>query len=93
MVSKPVTCSSIWRSALRISWLCLASCGSAQHGAPHRDADLVFVGGDVRTMDLARPHATAVAVTGDVIAAVGSDADVQPWIGKHTQVVQLRPRS
>ena len=93
MVSKPVTCSSIWRSALRISWLAAAACGGAEHGAPHRDADLVFVGGDVRTMDLAHPHASAVAVTGDVIAAVGSDADVQPWIGKHTQVIELRGRT
>ena len=93
MVSKPVTCSSIWRLALRISWAALVACGAAGKGVPHRDADLVLVGGDVRTMDLAHPHATAVAVTGETIAAVGSDADVQPWIGKHTQVIELRGRT
>ncbi|HSN25640.1 MAG TPA: amidohydrolase [Kofleriaceae bacterium] len=53
----------------------------------------MFLGGDVRTMDLAHPHATAVAVTGDTIAAVGSDGDIQPWIGKQTQIVQLAGRT
>ncbi len=53
----------------------------------------MFLGGDVRTMDLAHPHATAVAVSGDTIAAVGSDGDIQPWIGKQTQIVQLAGRT
>jgi len=87
-----VTFRSIWRSALLIS---VAGCGAAGHapGGDHRAASLVFVGGDVRTMDLAHPHATAVAVAGETIAAVGSDGDVQPWIGKDTQIIQLRGRT
>lgn len=40
------------------------------------DADVVFVGGVVRTADRARPLAEAVAVTGGRIIAVGAAADV-----------------
>jgi len=53
----------------------------------------VLVGGDVRTMDVAHPHATAVAVIGDSITAVGSDGDIQPWIGSGTTVIHLRGRT
>jgi predicted amidohydrolase YtcJ len=90
MVSKPVTSRSIWRLALLIS---AVGCGAAGHPGGHRDADLVFLGGDVRTMDLAHPHATAVAVAGETITAVGSDGDMQPWIGKRTQVIELHGRT
>ena len=58
MVSKLVTSRSIWRSALLIS---LVACGATPRGGEHRSADLVLLGGGVRTMDLAHPPATAVA--------------------------------
>jgi predicted amidohydrolase YtcJ len=68
--------------------LAIAACGAA--ATPRsQTADLVVIGGDVHTMDPARPHATAVAVKGDTIVAVGSDADVRPWVGEHTEVVEL----
>jgi predicted amidohydrolase YtcJ len=89
MVSKPVTSRSISRSVLLIS---LAACGPARV-AEHGSAELVLLGGDVRTMDPAHPHATAVAVRGDAIAAVGGDADVRPWIGASTKVVELHGAS
>jgi predicted amidohydrolase YtcJ len=52
-----------------------------------------MVGGDVRTMDPARPHATALAIRGDRIAAVGGDADVRAMIGPRTRVIELHGRS
>ncbi|MDI3402400.1 amidohydrolase [Streptomyces cavernicola] len=52
-------------------------------------ADTVLTGARVRTLDPARPHATAVAVKDGRIAAVGSDADVRDWRGAHTEVVDL----
>ncbi|HLU67790.1 MAG TPA: amidohydrolase family protein, partial [Kofleriaceae bacterium] len=55
-------------------------------------ADLVLVGGAVITMDPAMPAATAVAVRGDRIVAVGSDRDVAGWIGPRTRVVELDGR-
>lgn len=52
-------------------------------------ADMVFVGGTVLTMDVARPRVEAVAVSGDRIIAVGTEAEIRAWIRPHTEVVDL----
>ncbi|MFJ5265111.1 amidohydrolase [Streptomyces sp. NPDC088387] len=52
-------------------------------------ADLVFAGARVRTLDPDRPAATALAVTGGVITAVGDEPDLRDWRGPHTEVVRL----
>ena len=90
MVSKPVIFRSISRSALLIS----AGCGAASPSLPPRpvaSADLVIVHADVRTMDAAHPHATAIAITGSTITYVGDDATA--FIGPHTDVHDLRGNS
>ena len=51
--------------------------------------DLILTGAKVRTLDPARPHATAVAVRDGVIVAVGDEADVREWRGAGTEVVPL----
>ena len=50
-------------------------------------ADLVVLGADVRTVDASRPRATAFAVRGGRIVALGSDADIQPYRGETTRIV------
>ena len=55
-------------------------------------ADLVLTGGAVYTVDAARTWAQAVAVTDGRIAAVGTDADMRPYVGPRTEVVNLRGR-
>ncbi len=52
-------------------------------------AELVLRGGELYTMDAARPRASAVAIRGGKIAAVGSDAEVSAWIGEGTKIVEL----
>jgi predicted amidohydrolase YtcJ len=52
-------------------------------------ADRVFVGGRVWTGDPGRPRAEALAVRGDRLSAVGSDAEVRALIGPATEVVEL----
>ncbi|MEU4269766.1 amidohydrolase [Streptomyces sp. NPDC026092] len=52
-------------------------------------ADLVFTHGPVHTGDPARTRASALAVTGERITAVGHD-DVHALIGPATEVVDLR---
>ncbi|MFH9959182.1 amidohydrolase [Streptomyces roseolus] len=54
-------------------------------------ADLVFTGGPVLTLDPARSRATSLAVTGDRITAVGHD-EVRELIGPGTEVVDLAGR-
>ena len=55
-------------------------------------ADLVFRSGDVYTVDAARTWASAVAVTGNRIVYVGSDAGVEAFVGPETRVVDLDGR-
>jgi predicted amidohydrolase YtcJ len=57
-----------------------------------RPADLVLTGGAVYTLDAARSWAQAVAVCGGRIVAVGTDADMRPYVGPGTEVVSLRGR-
>ena len=68
----------------------LASCGD---GVPSSPATLVLRGGKVLTMDADRTVATAVAVYGNRIVAVGDDASVSSYIGPDTRVVELAGRS
>ncbi|HKG91485.1 MAG TPA: amidohydrolase family protein [Gemmatimonadaceae bacterium] len=55
-------------------------------------ADLVFVGGAVYTVDAARSWATAAAVRGGRIVYVGDDAGARRLTGARTRVVELRGR-
>jgi predicted amidohydrolase YtcJ len=52
-------------------------------------ADLVLRNGKIVTMNAAAPTAQAMAVRGDRIAALGSDADAAKWIGPQTRVIDL----
>lgn len=53
-------------------------------------ADLVFKNGNIYTANDARPRAEAVAVKGERIIFVGSNADAQRFIGKNTRVIDLK---
>jgi len=50
-------------------------------------ADLIITNAKVWTVDKSSPTAQAVAVLGDRIVAVGSNADVDSWHGSHTHVI------
>ena len=56
------------------------------------NVDLVFTNGSVYTVDAARSWAEAVAVQGDRIVAVGSNADVEGLVGAGTEVIDLHGR-
>ncbi|MCW5805029.1 MAG: amidohydrolase family protein [Deltaproteobacteria bacterium] len=91
MVSNQVTTRSISRSALLIS-LVAAGCrpGPATSQLGTNQADLILVGGDVRTMNVARAGApTAIAMKGGTIVAVGTDAEIRALGGKATRVIDL----
>ena len=55
-------------------------------------ADLVIVNARVWTGNPAMPDAEALALAGDRIAVVGSDAEVRARIGSRTQVIDARGR-
>ncbi|MGH4033558.1 amidohydrolase [Actinomycetota bacterium Odt1-20B] len=55
-----------------------------------RYADLAFLGGHVVTVDAEFSVASALAVTGGIISAVGGRDDVAPFIGPDTRTIDLR---
>ncbi len=65
----------------------IVACGSpAPDVAP---ADLVLHNGKVVTVDDAMPEAEAIAVNGHTITAVGSNAEIEAYIGDNTEVIDL----
>ena len=53
-------------------------------------ADLIVTGATVHTMDPSNPLATALAVRGQHILAVGSDEDVSNLMGSNTKIIDAR---
>jgi hypothetical protein len=71
----------------------LAACTAAPPAAapaPETPADLAVVGARVWTGDPARPEAQAVAVRGERVVAVGTDAEVRRLVGPGTRVIDAR---
>jgi len=73
----------------RVLLVCLAvSLAVAATAAP----SLVLVGGKVFTADPAKPWAEAIAIEGNRISAVGSNAEVRALAGTDTRVIDLGGR-
>jgi len=58
-----------------------------------QQAELIFRGGPILTMDDARPRVQAVAIAGGRILAAGDDAEVMATAGEGTEVVELNGRT
>ena len=74
-------------SCASISVLMALSGGVSAAGT--KAADLVLLHGNLVTLETTQPKAQALAVQGGRIVAIGSDAEIQPYIGKATQVLDL----
>jgi predicted amidohydrolase YtcJ len=75
---------------LMIAIFVLAGCGRDAEAPPaHPLADMVIQNGNIVTVDDAAPRAEAVAITGDRITAVGTRAEILPYIGDNTEVIDL----
>jgi predicted amidohydrolase YtcJ len=76
--------------------LCLAVtllAAAASDTTAAEPADLVLTNAVVHTVDTKRPRAEAVAVRGNRIVAVGSNAEVQAFVGSRTRVLDLGGRT
>lgn len=56
-------------------------------------ADLVFLSGKILTVDARDSVRQALAIRGERLVAVGSDAEVSRFIGNQTQVIRLNGRT
>jgi predicted amidohydrolase YtcJ len=78
----------------RFALLLLAFLAPSPAGASAIEpADLVLRNALVHTLDARHPRAEAVAARGNLIVAVGSDAEVAPLVGPKTRVLDLAGRT
>lgn len=56
---------------------------------PENPADQVFINGTIYTVDEANPKVQAVAVKDGLILAVGTNEEVQAFVGESTEVIDL----
>jgi predicted amidohydrolase YtcJ len=75
-----------------MSLLVAAALAIAAAVKPVPPADLVLLSARIWTGDPARPEAQALAIKDGRIVLVGSDADVAPWKGPNTVIVEGRGR-
>src|SRR2546429_825799 len=72
-------------AALSLLWFCL----TPSFLSPAEPADVVFVNGNVYTVNEKQPRAEAIAVKGDRIVFVGSNANAKRFQGRGTRVIDL----
>src|SRR6266404_2210103 len=72
-------------TALSLLWFCL----TPSFLPPADPADVVFVNGNVYTVNEKQPRAEAIAVKGDRIVFVGSNANAKKYQGANTRVIDL----
>jgi predicted amidohydrolase YtcJ len=63
------------------------------YAQPAAVADIVMRNGEIVTMDPARPAAEAIAIKGDIILAVGTEAEVERFAGPATRTIDLAGRT
>ena len=69
----------------------LSSCSTSEplYSLDAPDADLVLRGGKVATIDEGFSIQEAVAIVGDKIVFVGSNEEIEAYIGDNTKVIKL----
>ena len=80
----------VLRSLLAFGLLALTS--GCETAPPEEPAELVLRNGKIVTVDEARPEASALAARGGAIVAVGSDEEIERYIGPDTEVIDLAGR-
>ena len=53
-------------------------------------ADIVYINGQIQTLNAKQPAASAVAIKNERFIAIGSNQKVQSYVGPNTQVVDLQ---
>ena len=55
-------------------------------------ADIVFMNGQIETLNTKQPKANAVAIKDEKFIAIGSDQKIKGYIGANTQVINLKQK-
>ena len=70
-------------------WIALVSISLIGCAPVEEPADLVLMGGRIVTMDDSYPEATALAARDGLLVAVGTEREVDNFIGESTEVIDL----
>ena len=76
--------------AVLLSLAALAGVRAASQAPQVRPADLVLRGGKIVTLDDGMPEVQALAARDGAIVALGTNADVQRFVGPSTEVIDLQ---
>ena len=75
--------------ALLIAILASGVCFSPKVLAAEQ-ADIIFMNGQIETLNTKQPKANAVAIKDEKFIAIGSDQKIKGYIGANTQVINLK---
>ena len=70
-------------------WIAIVSISLLACAPAEEPADLVLMGGRIVTMDAAYPEATALATRDGKLVAVGTETEIDRFIGADTEVIDL----
>jgi len=85
-----IACSR-WRVEL-LAMVFVFLCSGSVLAQAKPEASLIITNAKVYTVDKAHPEAEALAILGERIVAVGSNADIDQWRGANTKVIDARNR-
>jgi predicted amidohydrolase YtcJ len=74
---------------IRAAFVVLASCAGLSAATGAETAQTVFLNGNIYTMNERQPRAQAIAVKGDRIVFVGSNADAKKYRAAETKTIDL----
>jgi len=80
------------RIAALAAALALAACGGTSEKAADGPADLVLRNGKIVTVDSTKPEVQAIAIRGAEIVFVGSNDEIEAYVGDATEVIDLGGR-
>ncbi len=75
---------------LNILALFIGACTQSPNTPISKTPTLIFVNGNFFTADSLHPQATAIAIVGDRILALGNDAEIKKMADKNTQIIDLQ---
>jgi len=70
-------------------WIAIVSISLLACAPAEEPADLVLMGGRIVTMDESYPEATALASRNGKLIAVGTEREIDRFIGSDTEVIDL----
>ena len=86
------TLSPFLTAALAVLPFVLLTACAGPAGERPEPADLVLTHGKIVTLDDAVPTAEALAIRAGEVVAVGTEAEIEPYIGESTEVLDLEGR-